>query len=133
MAVTAKLEALGEPPESLTLLDPGPTSHLASLRERLRAADAAEDSGVPRLPPRVEHYYAMLGDLGSSPVHCPLHIVLSSRFPDAEAVRASWVPLAAGTLSVHRVAGDHHTYIRDAAWDTARVLDRIVSPEPSRS
>jgi amino acid adenylation domain-containing protein len=131
LAVTAKLEALGELPDSLTLLDPGPASHLESLKERLRAAGPAEGPGAPRLPARVEHYYGMLGELSRNPVNCPLHIILSSRFADTEAVRASWMPMAGRSLSVHRVAGDHHSYIRDTARDTAHLLDRIVSPELS--
>ncbi len=128
LAVTRKLHALGEPPESLTLLDPGPLSHLESLRERLRAAAPAEGSGTSTLPTRVEHYYGMLGDVSTTPVNCPLHVILSSRFPDTEAVRASWMPMAGRSLRVHRVPGDHHSYIRDMAQDTARVLDGIVSP-----
>jgi amino acid adenylation domain-containing protein len=131
LAVAARLEALGEPAESLTLLDPGPISHLESLDERLRAARSAGGSTPAPLPPRVERYYGMLGDVPKSPVSCPLHIILSSRFPDAEAVRASWTPIAAHSLHVHRVAGDHQSYIREMAEETARTLDRILSDEGS--
>ena len=70
----------------------------------------------------------MLGEVSATPVNCPLHVILSSRFPDTEAVRASWMPMAGRSLRVHRVPGDHHSYIRDMAQDTARVLDGIVSP-----
>jgi thioesterase domain-containing protein/acyl carrier protein len=131
LAVAAKLEALGEPPESLMLLDPGPISHLESLEERLRAARSAEGSTSATLPLRVEHYYGLLGQVRSAPLNCPIHIILSSRFPDAEAVRMSWTPMAARSLDVHRVAGDHHSYIRERAEETARTLDRILSAERS--
>jgi thioesterase domain-containing protein len=127
LAVAGKLEALGEPPESLMLLDPGPVSHLESLEERLRAARSAEGSTSATLPRRVEHYYGLLGQVRRAPLACPIHIILSSRFPDAEAVRTSWTPMAARSLDVHRVAGDHHSYIRERAEETARTLDRILS------
>ncbi len=131
LAVAAKLEALGEPADSLTLLDPGPISHLESLEERLRAARSAANSTSTILPPRVEHYYGLLGEVRRARVNCPLHIILSSRFPDAEAVRTSWMPMAGRSLEVHHVAGDHHSYIRRKAEETAGILDRIVSAEPT--
>jgi amino acid adenylation domain-containing protein len=127
LAVAAKLEAIGLPPESLMLLDPGPISHLESLEERLRAARSAEGAASATLPRRVEHYYSLLGQVRRAPISCPIHIILSSRFPDVEAVRTSWTPMAARSLDVHRVAGDHHSYIRESAEETARTLDRILS------
>jgi len=131
LAVAAKLEAIGEPAESLMLLDPGPISHLESLEERLRAARSADGSTSATLPPSVEHYYGLLGQVRKAPLNCPIHIILSSRFPDAEAVRASWISMAGRSLDVHRVAGDHHSYIREMAEETARTLDRILSADRS--
>jgi thioesterase domain-containing protein len=133
LAVAAKLEALGDPAESLTLLDPGPISHLESLEARLNAARSAAGSAAEPLPERVARYYGMLGDVRRNPVSCPIHIILSSRFPDADAVRVSWTPIAAESLEIHRVAGDHRSYIRETAGETARALDRILSAGPSSS
>ncbi|MBK6741945.1 MAG: amino acid adenylation domain-containing protein [Hydrogenophilales bacterium] len=128
MAMAALAEHQGRTVDSVVLLDPGPVSHLRSLTERMAcftAGDAVQNT--ESLPVDVAQYYRLLGTWSPRPVRCDLHILLSSRFPDVESVRNSWAPLANGQLHVHSVSGDHISYLREAAADTARVLDIILA------
>jgi thioesterase domain-containing protein len=103
---------------------------LSALRATLQGSSERTGEDAPArprgLPRRVEQYFRMLASWNPRPVRSPVHLVLSTRFADAAAVAESWTPLAQGPLAVHQVGGDHHSYIREHARDTARVLERIL-------
>jgi thioesterase domain-containing protein len=128
IALADRINARGRAVESLILLDPGPVAHLRSSAGRF----ADSPNGVPgALPPRVARrlakYFRLLASWEPRPICSPLHVVLSSRFDDVDAISKSWAPLAQGGLHIHRTPGDHHTYIRDHAAQTAAVLTGILN------
>jgi amino acid adenylation domain-containing protein len=107
----------------------GPLSAVRAALQGSPPGRTGEDAPArPRgLPRRVEQYFRMLASWDPRPVRSPVHLVLSTRFADAAAVAESWTPLAQGPLAVHQVGGDHRSYIREHAVETARVLDGILS------
>jgi acyl carrier protein/surfactin synthase thioesterase subunit len=154
IAVAAQADAQGRVVDAVILLDPGPLSHLRSVADRVapvpvkiglfsrlrswvvRLAKSSSTVEAPQqpnpLPPRVAAYYRLLGSWEPRRVRTPLHLILSSRFPDVDGVRQSWMSLAQGPLYVHRAKGDHNSYIRERASDLAGLLASIVSESPMR-
>jgi len=126
LAIYRELSSRRSPPIALILLDPGDTSHMRNIEARISTPRNGQPAISKTLPPQVARYYAELGHLPEAPISAPLHIVLSQRFMDAEKVRSSWQPLAAAGLSMHRVPGDHNSYLREMSSATAGVLDSIL-------
>ena len=81
---------------------------------------------LEELPASVAHYYSLLGQVGETAYRFPIHIVLSSRFPGTEGILNAWRQATCENVHMHRVPGDHHTYLREMSVATAAQLDRIL-------
>ena len=127
LALHQELEAQGNRPSGIILLDPGTPDHLRCVQQRIARPRDGQPFVLEELPASVAHYYSLLGQVSETPYAFPIHIVLSSRFPGTEEIFNHWKQASSGAVRIHRVPGDHHTYLREMAVATATELDRILA------
>jgi amino acid adenylation domain-containing protein len=127
IALVKMLGARGTPVLGLVLLDPGDPSHLRNVITRISAPKGNQPPIIANLPVKVARYYDLLSQLPDGPISVPLHIILTKRFPNIKEVASKWTDFAGRGVATSMVPGDHNSYLREHAAETAGVLDVIVS------
>jgi len=127
LALAKELGARGTPVLGLILLDPGEPSHLRNVVSRVSTPRGTQPALISTLPPEVVSYYHLLAELPDGPVDVPVRIILSQRFPNSDDIAAQWTVHAGCDVPVTPVPGDHSSYLRARAEETARAMDLIVA------
>jgi thioesterase domain-containing protein len=142
MEIARQAEKRGASPGSVILLDaaaPEPLSLLTHWMRRLGSHRAGWKynkfkmlTGDP-VPPRMAHYFELLMNWEPSPVRSSLHLLYSSTFPERQTISKRWRRFAKGSVKVHQVRGDHHSYLREDLAETATLLNHILRATESAS
>ncbi|MEJ1938451.1 hypothetical protein WDZ92_50295, partial [Nostoc sp. NIES-2111] len=127
LALVKELCARGTPVLGLVLLDPGEPTHLRNVVRRVSLPRGPQQSIISTLPPKVAGYYHLLAQLPDGPVAVPLRIILSQRFANVDEIGAEWTRYAGHDVPLTLVSGDHSSYLRAEAEETARAMDMIVA------
>ena len=127
LALVKELSVRRTPVLGLVLLDPGEPAHLRSVVGRVSLPKGTQPPIISTLPPKVASYYRLLAELPDGPVDVPLRIILSQRFANADEIAAEWTRYAGHDVPLTQVSGDHNSYLRAQADETARAMDAIVS------
>lgn len=127
LALVKELSGRGTPVLGLVLLDPGEPAHLRNVVGRVSLPKGSQPPVISTLPPKVAGYYHLLAELPDGPIDVPLRIVLSQRFANADEIARQWTAYAGREVPLTLVPGDHNSYLREQADDTARAMDMIVS------
>ena len=101
------------------LLDPDP------LRSRDGAGQSLQN-GTGSLPDRIARYYSLLSLWNPEPIGTAIHLILSSDNRDTAILEDDWSRMAHSGFQIHRVRGNHDTYIRKHAAETAAVIRNIL-------
>ena len=133
LAMHEELESRGHKPSGIILLDPGSPDHLRSVQQRIAAPREGQPSMLEELPALVAHYYSLLGQVSDTAFRFPIHIVLSARFPGTADILNAWKQASRADVQMHRVPGDHHSYLREMSMWTAAELDRILGSHLPRT
>jgi hypothetical protein len=75
----------------------------------------------------VAGYYRLLAELPDGPIDVPLRIILSQRFANSDEISLQWSGYAGREVPLTLVPGDHNSYLRAQADETARAMDMIVA------
>lgn len=127
LALVKELCARGTPVLGLVLLDPGEPTHLRNVVRRVSLPRGPQQSIISTLPAKVAGYYHLLAQLPDGPVAVPLRIILSQRFANVDEIGAEWTRYAGHDVPLTLVSGDHSSYLRAEAEETARAMDMIVA------
>ncbi len=145
LAVNQEMSRCQYPVESIILLDPGTLDYLQAIRERklkyrlVKGERPGRSARFQTLLSQVKfskrrrfdsiaHYHTLLSQVPNEPITPPLHIILSTRYPDLEKITDSWQRLAKGPLKIYKVPGDHRTFVRDDASHAVKIIENILDP-----
>jgi len=143
LAVNQEMSRCQYPVESIILLDPGTLDYLQAIKERklkdrlVKSERLGTSTGFQTLLRQVKfskrrrfdsiaHYHTLLSQVPNEPITTPVHIILSTRYPDLEKITDSWQRVATGPLKIYKVPGDHRTFVRDDASHAVKIIEGIL-------